>query len=71
MANPLATLLSFAMMLRYSFDMGAEADMVENAVRTVLADGARTADILQPGTTRVSTTEMGERVLAALDRLAD
>ena len=48
-ANPLACILSFAMMLRYSFDMPDEADLVENAVRDTLAAGARTADIAQPG----------------------
>ena len=66
-ANPLATLLSFAMMLRYSFDMDSAATRVEQAVSRVLADGLRTADIMQDGATRVSTQEMGDALLAALD----
>ena len=70
MANPLACLLSFAMMLRYSFDMAEDADLVENAVGAVLDRGLRTADIMQPGKTRVSTAAMGEAVTEALDKLA-
>src|SRR5260370_41193012 len=62
-ANPLASLLSFAMMLRYSFDMKDEAELVERAVRQALESRARTGDILEPGTTRVSTTAMGDAVL--------
>jgi 3-isopropylmalate dehydrogenase len=65
-ANPLACLLSFAMCLRYSFDMGAEADLLENAIKAVLDSGKRTADIIQPGATKVSTSGMGDAVLAAL-----
>src|SRR5215813_4409667 len=65
-ANPLACILSFAMMLRYSFDLKEEADLVERAVRQALESGARTGDILQPGMTRVSTTQMGDAVLKAL-----
>ena len=68
-ANPLATILSFSMMLRYSFDMAAEADLVDRAVQNVLNDGLRTADIMQPGKTKVSTTAMGEALVAALDKL--
>ena len=67
-ANPLATILSFAMLLRYSFDQGAEADLLESAVESVLASGKRTADILQPGAEAVSTTAMGDAVLGELDR---
>lgn len=66
-ANPLACILSFAMLLRYSLDLPAEADRLERAVARVLEEGYRTADIMQPGCTRVSTTEMGSRVLEALD----
>lgn len=67
-ANPIACILSFAMALRYSFDLGAEADRVEAAVEKVLADGLRTADLLgEEGVTPVSTTEMGSAVIAALD----
>ncbi|HUK09830.1 MAG TPA: 3-isopropylmalate dehydrogenase [Stellaceae bacterium] len=68
-ANPLASLLSFAMMLRYSFDMPEEAMLVERAVRRALESGARTGDILQPGTTRVTTTAMGDTVLRELEKL--
>jgi 3-isopropylmalate dehydrogenase len=67
-ANPLACLLSFAMMLRYSFDLGQDADLLESAIKAVLDDGKRTADIMQPGLTAVSTTGMGSEVIAALDR---
>ena len=65
--NPLATLLSVAMMLRYTLDRGELADRVEAAVDRVLADGLRTADIAGRGTA-VSTGEMGDAVVAALDR---
>ena len=67
-ANPIACILSFAMVLRYSFDMGEEADRLEAAVEKVLADGLRTADLLgEEGVSPVSTAEMGDAVLAALD----
>jgi 3-isopropylmalate dehydrogenase len=69
-ANPLAMLLSFAMMLRYSFDLDADATLVETAVKNVLDAGTRTADIAAPGTETVSTAAMGEAVLAELGRLA-
>ncbi|HEX7969824.1 MAG TPA: 3-isopropylmalate dehydrogenase, partial [Stellaceae bacterium] len=69
-ANPLACVLSFAMMLRYSFDMKEEADLVERAVQNALKSGVRTTDILQPNTARVSTTVMGDTVLRELDKLA-
>ncbi|WGH80224.1 3-isopropylmalate dehydrogenase [Jannaschia ovalis] len=70
-ANPIACILSFAMALRYSFDEGANADLLEGAVQTVLADGVRTADLMGPdGGTPVSTTEMGDAILAALDAAA-
>jgi len=61
-ANPLATILSVAMMLRYSFDRTAEADLVEKAVRMVLKEGFRTEDIRQAGARIVGTTEMGDLV---------
>ena len=70
MANPLACLLSFAMMLRYSFDMAEEAALVENAVQAALKSGVRTSDILQPGTARVSTTVMGDTILRELEKLS-
>lgn len=66
LANPIATVLSFAMMLRYSFDMQKQADMLEQAVKDVLASGQRTADIMQDGMKKVSTTEMGEAIIKAL-----
>ena len=65
-ANPLATILSVAMMLRYTFGMEAEAQRIENAVKKVLAQGFRTGDIYEPGTKKVGTVEMGDSVLAAL-----
>ena len=67
-ANPLAAILSAAMLLRYSFGRENEAAKIERAVRTVLAAGFRTADILQPGTKQVGTAEMGDAVVAALQR---
>jgi 3-isopropylmalate dehydrogenase len=70
MANPLACILSFSMMLRYSFDMTEPADMVDKAVRNALSRGVRTTDIMQPGTARVSTSVMGDTVLRELDKLA-
>ena len=65
-ANPLATILSAAMMLRYSLDQPEAADRIESAVRDVLAQGLRTADIASPGTTKVGTRAMGDAVVAAL-----
>lgn len=65
-ANPLATMLSAAMMLRYSLNEDAAADRIESAVRQVLAQGLRTADIFEDGTTKVSTAQMGDAVLKAL-----
>ena len=62
-ANPIATILSAAMLLRYSLDMDKEADSVENAVREVLRDGIRTADIMSDGCKLVGTEEMGNAVL--------
>lgn len=66
-ANPLATLLSVAMMLRYSFDLQSEADLLEQAVNTVLSQGVRTADIMAEGCREVGTAAMGDAVIAALD----
>jgi 3-isopropylmalate dehydrogenase len=65
-ANPLATILSAAMMLRYSLGMPLEADCIEAAVQKVLSRGLRTADIFTDGTKKVSTVEMGDAVVAAL-----
>ena len=69
-ANPLAMIQSFAMALRYSLGDGAAADLLEQAVARALADGARTADISAPGEATISTREMGDAVLAAVDSLA-
>ena len=67
-ANPIACILSFAMALRYSFDQGDEAARLEAAIEKVLADGARTADLMgEEGGTPITTTEMGDAILAALD----
>ncbi len=65
-ANPLATILSAAMMLRYTFAQEEAAVRIENAVKKVLAQGFRTGDIFEPGMTRVGTKQMGDAVLAAL-----
>ena len=62
-ANPLGTILSAAMMLRYSFDMVAEADNIEAAVNAVLDAGYRTGDIMQDGCTKLSCSEMGDMVV--------
>ena len=61
-ANPIATILSAAMMLRFSFDLDKEADAIENAVRKVLADGYRTGDIMAEGMTQVGTVQMGDLI---------
>ena len=67
-ANPIACVLSFAMALRYSFDMGTEADRLEKAVEEVLADGLRTADLMGPeGGAHVTTSQMGDAIVAALN----
>jgi 3-isopropylmalate dehydrogenase len=67
-ANPLATILSAAMMLRYSLGMPGEAERIEAAVQKVLSQGLRTADIYTEGTKKVSTAEMGDAVVAALSK---
>ena len=69
-ANPIAMILSFSMMLRYSLDRGNDADLVEKAVNKVLEDGLRTADIMQPGKELISTEKMGEEICNRLDQLA-
>jgi 3-isopropylmalate dehydrogenase len=65
-ANPIGTILSAAMMLRYSFRESAAADAIENAVETVLAAGYRTADLYREGLTKLSTDEMGYRIEASI-----
>jgi len=67
-ANPLATILSAAMMLRYSLAQPQAADRIESAVKHVLASGLRTGDIWSEGTTRVGTREMGDAVVAAISK---
>ena len=69
-ANPIAMVLSLAMLLRHSLDQDADAELIERAVGNVLDSGLRTADILQPGLTAVSTDDMGRAICAELDRLA-
>ena len=61
-ANPIATILSAAMMLRYSFDLDKEADDIENAVASVLKDGLRTGDIYSEGTKKLSCSQMGDAI---------
>jgi 3-isopropylmalate dehydrogenase len=67
-ANPLATILSAAMMLRFSLEQPEAADRIESAVKDVLASGLRTADIHSEGTKRVGTREMGDAVVASLTK---
>jgi 3-isopropylmalate dehydrogenase len=66
LANPLATILSVAMMLRFTLNQTQAADRIESAVKSVLSAGLRTADIWSAGTARVGTREMGDAVVAAL-----
>jgi len=68
-ANPLAQILSFAMLLRYSFEMNDEAAMIEQACSNVLGSGLRTADIMAKGTAKVGTSVMGEAILREMDKL--
>ena len=67
-ANPIGTILSAAMMLRYSFDMADEADCIEKAVSAVLDEGYRTGDIFSPGCTKVGCTEMGRLIIEKMKR---
>ena len=69
LANPLAQILSLAMLLRYSFDMQEDAALIEQAVENVLANAGRTPDIAAPGRPQFSTTEMGDALLNELNRL--
>jgi 3-isopropylmalate dehydrogenase len=71
MANPIAMLASFGMAMRYSFNMGSQADQLDAAIAAALAKGLRTADIKSDGATIVSTAEMGEAVVSELERLAN
>ena len=65
-ANPIATIVSVAMMLRYSLDLIAEADAIEAAVQKTLAQGYRTGDIFSEGMTLVGTVEMGQKIIENL-----
>src|ERR1700684_3472996 len=69
LANPIAMIASFAMALRYSFDMGKEADLIEQAIAATLASGLRTADIKSEGAEVVSTSEMGQAIIGELEKL--
>ncbi len=68
LANPIATLASFGMALRYSFNQGEVADRLDAAISAVLKEGLRTRDIAAPGRNAVSTSEMGSAILAAMER---
>ena len=65
-ANPLATILSAAMLLRYSFDLDHEADAIESAVQSVLTEGYRTGDIMSEGCSQVGTAAMGDLIAARI-----
>jgi 3-isopropylmalate dehydrogenase len=65
-ANPLAMILSFAMALKYSLDLDTYADDIDKAVKSVLKDGFRTPDIMEPGKKKVSTSEMGSAIIEKL-----
>src|SRR5690606_22400072 len=69
-ANPIASIASFGMALRYSFDMPREADLVDQAIAATLARGLRTGDIMQPNMRQVGTSEMGSAILEELERLS-
>jgi 3-isopropylmalate dehydrogenase len=70
LANPLATILSFAMALRHSLGAAGDADLLEQAVRKALDDGARTADMAGPDERKLSTVGMGDAVIRALEELS-
>ena len=69
LANPIATIASFGMALRYSFDMGRQADLLDKAISNTLAAGLRTADIMQQGMRQVSTAAMGAAIVEELGKL--
>ncbi|MBV8792202.1 MAG: 3-isopropylmalate dehydrogenase, partial [Pseudolabrys sp.] len=69
-ANPIAMIASFGMALRYSFNMGKQADMIDQAIAAALAKGLRTGDIKSPNTKVVGTHEMGSAILEELEKLA-
>ena len=67
-ANPIATILSFSMALKYSLNLDKEADDIDNAVQKVLDDGLRTKDILSKGNKQISTKDMGNAIIACLQK---
>ncbi len=69
-ANPIAMIASFAMALRYSFDRGKEADLIEKAIAAALDKGLRTADIKSDGCKLIGTREMGDAIIAEVEKLA-
>jgi 3-isopropylmalate dehydrogenase len=69
-ANPIAMIASFGMALRYSFNMLKEADLIDQAIAATLAKGLRTGDIASAGTKTVGTAEMGDAILAEMEKLA-
>jgi len=69
-ANPIAMIASFGMALRYSFNMGKEADMIDRAIAAALDKGLRTGDIASPGTKTIGTAQMGDAIIAELEALA-
>jgi 3-isopropylmalate dehydrogenase len=70
LANPIAMIASFGMALRYSFEMGKEADLIDQAIAATLDKGLRTADIKSEGTTAVGTTQMGDAIIAEMEKLS-
>jgi 3-isopropylmalate dehydrogenase len=70
LANPIAMIASFGMALRYSFDMGKEADLIEKAIASALDRGLRTADIAAKGQKSIGTSEMGDAIIAEMEKLA-
>ena len=71
LANPLATILSYSMLLRYSFDLIEDANLIESAVKEILSGGLRTGDIMEDGCTQVTTEQMGDAILEKLNVLAN
>jgi 3-isopropylmalate dehydrogenase len=69
-ANPIAMIASFGMALRYSFSMGKEADLIDQAIASALDKRLRTGDIASPGTTTVGTAQMGEAILKEMEALS-
>ena len=65
-ANPIATILSLSMALRYSLDLDKEADLIDSSVQKVLDEGLRTKDIMSPGKKEISTTDMGDAIISKL-----